>query len=185
VTQALVLVDLQNDYFTDDELARCRDDLLDHSNQLVTRARDAGALVVEVQTIHAPDKSTWTLNMLQDDQGMVLKGTVGAQRLDGLQEPDVLIVKTRDSAFHGTDLARLLRERHVDRVVLAGVSTESCIVATATDAYAYDIEVTLVRDATASVKESLHDDALERLHEQYRQPVAWAADVTFDSAETD
>jgi len=184
VTQALVLVDLQNDYFNDDELARCRDDLLEHCNRLVARARDAGALVVEVRTIHAPDKSTWALNMLEDDQGMVLEGTAGARRLDGLQEPDVVIVKTRDSAFHDTDLAEVLHKHQVDKVVLAGVSTESCIVATATDAYAHDIEVMLVRDATASVEESLHEEALERLHEQYRQAVVWAADVTFDRAAT-
>ena len=179
VTTALLLIDLQNDYFADDELARCRDDLVAACNRLVDRARAAGSLVVEVQTVHAPDKSTWALNMLEDDQGLVLAGTYGAQRLDGLHHADRVVAKTRDSAFHGTELAEVLAAHEVRRLVLTGVSTESCISATATDAYAHDLTVVLVRDATASVQEALHDQVLQRLHEQYRQEVVWAENVVF------
>jgi nicotinamidase-related amidase len=81
---------------------------------------------------------------------------------------------------HRTGLEELLAEHRADEVVLAGVSTESCIAATATDAYARDIHVVLVRDGTASVHEALHEQILERLHEQYRQDVVWADDVAFD-----
>jgi len=179
VKTALLLIDLQHDYFADDELARCRDDLVAESNRLVRAARDAGAPVVEVRTVHAHDKATWALNMLDDDQGMALEGTRGAERLDGLLEPDHVVVKTRDSAFHGTDLAGWLRERGIGRLVLAGVSTESCIAATATDAYAHDLRVVLVEDATASVEKRLHDQTLERLQAQYRQEVASAEQVSF------
>jgi len=59
------------------------------------------------------------------------------------------------------------------------VSTESCIAATATDAYAHDLRVVLVEDATASIKWELHDQTLERLKKQYRQEVRPTADVTF------
>jgi nicotinamidase-related amidase len=175
---AVLLIDLQRDYFADDELARCRDDLVAASNRLVRAAREAGAPVVEVQTVHARDKSTWALNMLDDDQGMAIEGTPGVERLDDLPEPDHLVVKTRDSAFHGTDLAGWLSERDVGRLVLAGVSTESCIAATATDAYAHDLRVVLVEDATASVEKRLHDQTLQRLQAQYRQEVV-AADRVF------
>jgi nicotinamidase-related amidase len=180
VDMALLLIDLQNDYFVDGELARCRDDLLAACNRLVERARGAGVLVVEIQTVHAHDKSTWALNMLEDDQGMALAGTHGAERLAGLLEPDLVVVKTRDSAFHDTDLAELLASHGVHRLVLTGVSTESCVAATAIDAYARDLQATLVRDATASVDEALHEGVLERLHAQYRQTVAWADQVAFE-----
>jgi nicotinamidase-related amidase len=185
MTTALVVIDLQNDYFNDEELERCRDDVLARTNQLVRAARDAGAPVVEVQTVHARDKSTWALNMLDDGRGMAIEGTEGARRLDGLLDPDVCILKTRDDAFHDTELAELLRERHVDRLVLAGVSTESCIAATATDAYARDLRVVLVADATASVEWRLHDETLERLQKQYRQEVVFADDVRFEAAVPD
>jgi nicotinamidase-related amidase len=180
VKTALVLIDLQNDYFADDELARCRDDVLAHSNQLVERARAAGAPVVEVRTVHAHDRSTWALNMLEDDQGMALEGTEGADRVEGLGEPDHVVVKTRDSAFYDTDLSTWLSDRGIEQLVLAGVSTESCIAATAVDAYARDLRVVLVEDATASIEWKLHDQTLERLHQQYRQEVRSTADVDFD-----
>lgn len=179
MSTALILIDLQNDYFNDDELERCRGDLVEATNLLVEHARAAGAPVVEVRTVHQEDRSTWALNMLEDGQGMAFEGTEGAARVDGLAEPDVVFEKTRDSAFHGTDLATWLRERDVDEIVLAGVSTESCINATATDAYAHDFRTVLVKDATASVEWRLHDQTLERLEAQYRQPVIPAADVRF------
>jgi nicotinamidase-related amidase len=176
----LLVIDLQNDYFVDDELARCRDDLLAVANSLVDKAREAGSLVVEVQTVHAHDRSTWALNMVEDDQGMALEGTHGAARLDGLREADRVVIKTRDSAFHRTELAEILAGVGATRLVLAGVSTESCIAATATDAYARDFTVVLVRDGTASVDEEWHDQVLDRLHQLYRQAVPWANDVDFD-----
>ena len=182
MTRALLLVDLQNDYFEDDELRACRDDLLRACNLLVDRAHRDGAPVVEVRTVHAHDRSTWALNMLEDGEGVALEGTTGAQRLGGLRPADHVVVKTRDSAFHGTGLSSWLEGRGVGSVVLAGVSTESCIAATAMDAYAHDIEVTLVGDATASVDPELHDQTLARLTKLYRQPVRRAEEITFDGS---
>jgi nicotinamidase-related amidase len=176
-TTAVLLIDLQNDYFADDELARCRDDLVAACNDLVDGARAAGALVVELRTVHARDKSTWALNMLDDDQGMALEGSHGVQRVDGLRDADLVLNKTRDSAFYGTELAEVLAAHGVGRIVLAGVSTESCIAATAIEGYARDLRVVLVRDATASVQAELHEQLLERLHGQYRQEVVRAAEA--------
>jgi nicotinamidase-related amidase len=183
VTTALLLIDLQRDYFADDELERCREDLVAACNELVARARAAGAPVLEVRTVHRRDRSTWALNMLEDDQGMAFEGSPGAERLDGLAEADEVLTKTRDSAFHRTGLARWLEERDVDALVLAGVSTESCVAATATDAYAHDLRVTLVADATASVEWHQHDLTLERLRQQYRQQVCSVDEVGFGPAE--
>jgi nicotinamidase-related amidase len=53
--QALVLIDLQVDYFTDDELARCREDLVATCNRLVAAARWADVSVIEARTVHALD----------------------------------------------------------------------------------------------------------------------------------
>ena len=179
--QALLVIDMQSDFFVDDELERCREDLTKACNELIDRAREAGVPVLELHTVHKRDKSTWALNMLEDDQGMSLEGSEGVQRVDGLKAGDRVIPKTRDSAFFGTDLEELLKGAAVDRLVLCGVSTESCIAATATDAYARDLRVTLVEDATASIEWSQHDQTLARLKEQYRQDVLSAADVDFSS----
>jgi nicotinamidase-related amidase len=176
--EALVLIDLQNDYFADDELARCRDDLVATCNGLVLAAREAGVPVVEVRTVHEPDGTTWTRNMREDGQGMALRGSTGAEPVDGLDTGGAIVVeKTRDSALFGTDLRRVLDERSVHHLVLCGVSTESCIAATAIEAFAHDLGVTMVRDATASVDRELHDDTLAQLADRYRQEVLDAAEV--------
>jgi nicotinamidase-related amidase len=180
--QAVVVVDMQVDFFNDPELERCRADLVRTCNQIIDAARDQGLLVVEVRTEHTEDGSTWALNMVDDGAGMTIAGTPGAEPVQGLHHADatdgvVLVRKTRDNAFHDTDLGRVLAGAGVEALLLCGVSTESCIVATATDAYARDYRVTIVRDATASVRWDLHDQALDSLREQYRQPAISAGDA--------
>lgn len=102
----------------------------------------------------------------------------GAGRRTGLRA-DVIVEKKRDSAFHRTALGELLRERGVSSYALCGVSTESCIATTATNAYAHDNAVVLIGDALASVDKDAHHHALDRLTTQYRQPVSTVADLTF------
>lgn len=172
-----MLIDLQGDWFSDDELARCRDDLLASTNRLVEAARAAEVPVLEVRTEHDPGGSTWTLSMHEDGQAVVVAGTPGAARLDGLAATDEVLLKRRDSAFFGTPLADRLRELGVGHVVLCGVSTESCVSASAVDAFAHDLRVTLVEDATASIDRDLHRHTLGRLSEQYRQEVVSTDEV--------
>lgn len=62
-------------------------------------------------------------------------------------------------------------------MVLCGVSTESCIAATARDAFAHDLPVVLVSDATASVSWEEHDHTLAMLQQQHRQQVLTAHEV--------
>jgi nicotinamidase-related amidase len=51
------------------------------------------------------------------------------------------------------------------------VSTESCIAATASDAFAHDLGATLVADATACVDRDLHDHTLGQLRLRFRYDV--------------
>ena len=178
--QALLVVDMQVDYFNDSELERCRDDLVAACNTLVERAAAAGAPVFEVRTEHKPDRSTWALNMRDDDSGMVIEGTPGAEPVAGLRTDGTFtVVKTRDSAFFRTGLEDALAARGVGTIALAGVSTESCIATTAADAYARDLRVVIVDEAVASVDPELDRRTLEQLEQQYRQPAVRLDDVTF------
>ena len=179
--QALVIVDMQVDYFNDSELERCRDDLVAACNSLVERATAAGAPVIEVRTEHKTDRSTWALNMRDDDSGMVIEGTPGADPVPGLRtDGTTTVIKTRDSAFHRTELEGLLASRGVESIALAGVSTESCIATTAADAYARDIRVVLVDEAVASVDPELNRHTQEQLERQYRQPTVPLDELGFE-----
>lgn len=61
-----------------------------------------------------------------------------------------VIVKPSFSAFFGTELAALLRQRGIGTVVLAGTTTPNCVRATAYDGLARGLNVVVLRDATSS-----------------------------------
>lgn len=64
---------------------------------------------------------------------------------------DILIEKVRQSAFFGTDLDTVLRNLEIDTLVLSGVTTNVCVLATAIDAGARDFGVVVAADLTASL----------------------------------
>lgn len=179
--RGLLLIDLQEQFFDPPGLQKVRSELAAHVQLLIDAARTADAPIINVRTVHLPDKSTWALNMLEDDQGMVLEGSPGAAPLVELDLTGAHdVVKTRDDAFFGTDLARLLERLGIRELVLAGVETEACIALTASSAYARDLRVHLPTDAIASADEEQHRRTLELLHAQYRQPLVAANEVRFD-----
>lgn len=191
--RALVLVDLQEGYFNDTSgLRPAREQVTSAAVRLLDAAVRAGALVVEVRTVHDPDPSTWALNMREDGQPFMVRDSPETEPLPELAEvreqaaavgvPWHVLEKTRDSAFHGTPLRDLLAEHDVDEVVLAGVSTESCVGVTATDAYAHDLHVVLAHDAVASADVTRHVEVLRHLDALYRQPAVGSEDVVFRSA---
>ncbi|GAA3680100.1 cysteine hydrolase [Arthrobacter ginkgonis] len=167
---ALVVIDLQNGFFEDPVLARERPRIVDATNALAERARAAGAPVFTVVTEHARDRSTWTLNMRDDDQGFNFEGTTQASLLSDLHLPGShCVVKLRDSAFLNTDLAQRLRLAGVGRVLLTGVSTQSCVAQTGADAFAHDFRVAYATDAIGSPQPQLGSQILNFICEEYRQ----------------
>ena len=145
-----------------------------YAADIALAAREAGRPVFLVRTEHARDRSTWTLNMLADGEGFAFPGTRQAALLDGVAAaaPDAVeVVKTRDSAFHGTGLAAELRGRGVDRLLLCGVSTHSCIAETATAAFALDFHAAIATDAIASEEPALAAAMLDFLRDEMRQPL--------------
>ena len=169
---ALLVVDMQNSYFESPDLAAVRDDLLVRVNALIRTAREAGRTVVIARTEHQRDRSTWTLNMLDDDEGFAFPGTEQARLLDGLDSGGhVEVVKTRDSAFHGTTLRRELDRLGVGGLLVCGVSTHSCVAQTALDAFDDNIRAAVAVDAVSSDDAELSRVLLEFLREQKRQPL--------------
>ena len=168
---ALVLIDLQNSYFELPGLAPYRDVLVTRVNELLRAARQGHRPVIAVHTEHAHDRSTWTLNMLADDQGFAFPGTRQADLLSDLELPaDLLrVAKTRDDAFFGTTLADRLAELEVQSIVLCGVSTHSCVAQTAIAAFARNLTCAVARAAVASEDGELSAALLAFLHRELRQ----------------
>jgi nicotinamidase-related amidase len=87
----------------------------------------------------------------------------GGELVDAIapQEGDRFVVKPRYSAFDQTPLALLLRELGVERILLAGMATEMCVVQTAIHAKDRGFKVSILVDACATVDERMEQIALE------------------------
>lgn len=170
--RALVVIDMQHSYFELPGLAGREHEVLPRVNELIAAAHEAGRTVVLVRTEHTRDRSTWTLNMLDDDQGFAFPGTQQAQFLTNLDTREhIEIVKTRDSSFHGTDLREQMQRRGITHLLLCGISTHSCVNQTASDAFAHDFSVAIATDAVLSENPELSAAMLEFLRTEMRQPL--------------
>lgn len=175
---AVLIIDMQNAYFEDPALGTGRERLAAACNQLIAAAQENGAKVLLVKTEHEADKSTWTLNMLDDDQGFLFRGTTQADFVTGLKTEGLpRLVKTRDSAFLATDLLQRLRNWDADTIVLAGVSTHNCIAQTAADAFGYNIRVIYAAEATASENPEAAAAVQHILSSEYRQQILNTAEI--------
>lgn len=169
---ALLVIDMQNAFFEAPELAAQQERVVNSCNRLLEGFAASGHKALLVGTEHERDKSTWTLSMLDDDQGFIFRGSRQAEAVPGLATGGLpQLSKTRDSAFVGTDLLSRLRNWGADEVVLAGVSTHNCIAQTAADAFAHNVRVTYAEDAMASEDDQDASDMLRILSTTYRQPV--------------
>jgi len=182
---ALVVVDLQND-FADPAggLAVAGGDrIVPLVNAHVHEATEEGALVVATQDWHpestphfAKDGGIWPVHCVG--------GTWGAELHPGLElpaeSPRVRKGQHGEDGYSGftmrdpqtgeevpTELESLLRERGIERVVVCGLATDYCVVATALDAVRLGFETSLLPDAIAAVNlaDGDGDRALDRMRE--------------------
>lgn len=61
---------------------------------------------------------------------------------------DTVIVKSRYSGFHGTDLDSVLRSRGVRNLLIAGIASNVCVESTIRDAYFLEYWPVMIADAT-------------------------------------
>jgi nicotinamidase/pyrazinamidase len=166
---ALVVIDLQNDFA--DPAGRLAitggEAIIPAVNAAVRSALDAGALVVATQDWHpestphfAKDGGIWPVHCIAGTWGAELhpsleipidaprirKGANGEDGYSGFTMRD-----PESGAELPTELEGLLRERMIESVVLCGLATDYCVMATALDALRLGFGATLLGDAIAAV----------------------------------
>jgi ureidoacrylate peracid hydrolase len=160
---ALLLIDMQADFAAPDgAMAQLGRDMtaaqaaLTKAAMLVDAARTAGVPLFFVRLLSEPGGGARGL--------FCVEGTRGADFVGPQPEAeDVIISKSRFSAFAGTGLAERLRAQAIDTLVLAGLTTECCIQASAWAAFELDFRVILASDACAAYEDELHRHALRAL----------------------
>jgi nicotinamidase-related amidase len=79
------------------------------------------------------------------------------------QPSDIVVTKRSWGAFATTELERLLKERGVTQVVVAGVATSVGVEATARQAYEQGFNVTLALDAMTDFREEAHQYSIRNV----------------------
>jgi nicotinamidase-related amidase len=141
--RALLIIDVQNEYFTGNLRIEYPD--VDQSLANICDAMDAarasGIPVVIVQHV-GPETSP-----------IAGRGSIGAELHPSIGERhrDVLIEKNKTSALNGTTLGAWLRERAIDTLTVVGYMTNNCVTATTLQAAQEGWSVELLHDACGSV----------------------------------
>lgn len=156
---AALIIDMQEDFFAHERLARRRAVLARNVNELVAMCREGGVPVVWVKAEFAPDLSDAMLEAKRRGSRVVIAGTRGASILPELdyRSSDRLVVKKRYSAFFGTDLDELLARLSPAQLIVAGINTHACVRTTVVDAYQRDYEVVLAQECIDSYDQEHHD----------------------------
>lgn len=95
---------------------------------------------------------------------------------------DVVILKTKPSAFFGTPLLSFLVDLQVDTLVVCGVSTSGCVRASVIDAFSNNLRVQVVEDACFDRSEASHAINLGDMNAKYADVVG--SDQVLDYFET-
>ncbi|MCU1634948.1 MAG: hypothetical protein JWQ68_187 [Cryobacterium sp.] len=102
-----------------------------------------------------------------------LPGSPGQDVMPELVADTDLFVRTkrRYDSFTSSDLDHVLRSRGIDTLLLTGVNTNSCVLATTVAGNARDYSVIVVSDCVDTMDPSLHEPALAII----RQAFGWVA----------
>lgn len=163
--QALLVIDLQEDFFKEGRLADNRNNLVQKVNELVDYAHNKNISVIWVRQEYDADLSDAPLYNKKHNKAITICGTAGAEFLPELHRnpDDKEVIKKRYSVFFGTDLEIYLKEMNIDIVIIAGINTMTCVRTTAIDAYQRDYEVILALDAVDGYDLEQHENSLKYL----------------------
>ena len=78
-------------------------------------------------------------------------------------EGDLVFRKTRVGAFSTTNLLSALREKNVDTLILAGISTSGVVLSTIREAADLDFRIYVLRDCCADQDEEVHQVLLDKV----------------------
>lgn len=139
---ALVIVDIQNDYFPGGRFEQeGAEAAADKAAQVLAHFRENGMPVIHIQH-----------ESLQEDAGFFLPNTNGVQIHDSVapQGNETVVLKHFPNSFRETDLETILRDQGIERVVIVGMMTLMCIDATARAAFDLGFEVVVLNDGCAA-----------------------------------
>jgi nicotinamidase-related amidase len=142
MNQALLLIDIQNDYFPGGAMELVGSlEAGARAGKLLQVFREQALPVIHIQHISTRPGAAF---FLPQTKGVEIHCSVAPS------ENEILIQKTFPNSFRETPLLDTLRERHITQLVIGGMMTHMCIDSTTRAAADLGFECFLAGDACAS-----------------------------------
>jgi len=169
-TTALLVIDMQNDFcHADGYYAQAGRDISQLAAatapvaRLLARARSAGVTVAFTRLVHdeargaMEERHTIKPRLWTAHGKRLTPGSWGADVVDALRPiaGELIIDKHGFSAFDDTTFERDLRQRGIKTLLLTGVVSYACVLATGFAAFDRGFDVLLVKDAVGSWNDRL------------------------------
>lgn len=164
---ALLLIDLQNDFFPGGALAvPGADSLITPINTYIKHFSRQGWSILATRDWHPAHHTSFT-----EQQGPwpahCVQGSRGAQfHSDLVMPPGMMVIskgtdprKDARSGFDGTSLADRLEDLHVQTLFVLGLATDYCVKHTVIDGCTHGFRVVLLTDATRGINRQPHDSS--------------------------
>ncbi len=163
--QALIVIDYVNDFVATEGKLTCGAPGQAVDANIAALVTSFPGVVVVASDCHmprdlSPENDMFPPHCIVDTDGRDVYG----QTADALAAREHIVLdKWRYSAFAGTQLDMLLRQRGVTGVHLVGVCTDICVLHTAVDAYNLGYKITVHAGACASFDPEGHAFALKHM----------------------
>jgi maleamate amidohydrolase len=171
-----VAVDFQQ-AFCDPEFSTGRSDHIAQSvvqaEKVLKAGRAAGIPIVHtaVAWSHDDEFTNWKVPSLRD----IAPNSHASSIVPELwEDSDIYLLKRYPSAFFGTDLSTILRNRGVDTVLIMGVTTSGCVRASIVDAFSHGFKTIVVEDACGDQEAGPHNDNMRDVSRRYADLISSA-----------
>lgn len=147
---------------------------IERASTVLNAVRDAGITVIHVQVGFRPglpevsdrNKFFGAIKASKPHQEFFQGSSGGIHPALGPKAEDIIVTKSRISAFTGTDLDMILRAKEIHTVVLLGISTSGVVLSTLLGACDADYRVVVIEDGCADLDVELHSALMGRLFPQ-------------------
>jgi len=143
MNKCLIVIDLQNDYFPGGKMELVGiENVAENTQILLTEFRKTKLPIVHIQHISIPPNAFF---FLPDTDGVKI-----SERVTPI-EGEAVVLKNYPNSFRDTSLLEILRNGHVDNLVICGAMSHMCIDATTRAAFDLGFNCVVAEDACATM----------------------------------
>ncbi len=152
---ALIVIDVQNDYFSTGNYPLWNaDKTLTHIELAIANAINNKVAIIHVQHIANPDNGISPF-FNEGSEGVKIHPRILAAAPDA-----PTVIKRYADSFHKTNLDEILQEQDIQELLICGMMTQNCVTHTAISKAAEKYQVSVLADCCTTVDQMIHGIAL-------------------------